>query len=105
MKKNIIISILSTALISITLLIMVGLIANAQDKKVTETVTQTVDNSSRDTFIQACMNGGSGYAYCACGYDYLNRVYGNDVFTKLSKKTDTSDEIIETYNYCKYLIK
>jgi hypothetical protein len=102
MKKNIIITILATSVILFTILAIIGM--NMEDK----TTTAIVDNAGRDTFIKSCISDNANYAYCACGYDYLEREYGFDGMIKIFEKiTDTNmpDEVMETYNYCKYLNK
>ncbi len=101
MKKTIAITILSTIVVGFIILLIIGL--NMED----ENPVTIVDNESRDTFIKSCIGDTANYPYCACGYDYIINTYGEKgmmrIFNKIDDTKPLPDEIIETYNYCKYL--
>ena len=103
MKKNIIITILATALVSITLLIIVGLIANAQDKKVEETITPTV-NKFRDAFAYGCTSEGANYSYCTCVYDDVVKNNGqtsaHKIFIDMANSEIVPETIMQSITKC-----
>lgn len=109
MKKNIIITILATALISITLLIIVGLIANGQEKEKAPVTTSNYMTEFKNEFMKGCVSEKANYSSCSCLYeDLLNKLGENGLIKMAVKYADDEivpDELVNSAKQCAYLNK
>lgn len=100
MKKNIIISILTTIVVGFTILAIIGM--NMEDE-VVPTQASTV-NVYRDIFIEGCTSEDAKYGYCSCVYDDAVDQYGETkalkMFTDLANAEEISDEVMKLITKC-----
>jgi hypothetical protein len=100
MKKNIIITILTTSIILLTILAIIGI---NMENKIPLAVTPVI-NANRDAFIDGCTSEDGKYGYCSCVYDTATEKYGetktNKLFIDLATTEKISDEVMKLIIKC-----
>lgn len=90
MKKNIIIAILSTFLISWVVLVIIGLSINKNDD-VKKTDGMQV---FKDAYVEGCTEDGNAtFTQCSCSYDKMLEFYGEDGFLKMAANYVEDEEL------------
>lgn len=104
MKKNIIITILTTTVVLFTILVIIGM--NMED---VETTSVSFTPTLKNTFISECISDTVNYAYCSCAFDDLINTYGENEYIRMDnqykKDQILTDEIINSAKKCLYLNK